>query len=317
MKSLEGDAELFAGDVDPYAAGLYLVRPERRVMLGRGDDADYAEHVLELCRRKRIDAVIPTGDSKLFALALCREQFEAIGVRLLLASTATLRLCLDEWALHQRCAGHVRAAQSVGVDDSFDAAEVRLPAVVKSRFAGDGPAPRIVHDRDELDGLPRDASLIVQELLTGPEYSIDVLASASAEVLAAVPKSRLKTDAGVAIAGRTIRDPTLESFGREVAQLVGLTGAATVRVKCDADGEPVLTGISPGCSSSIQLTIAAGVDVPGLWLAEALGELALGAPREFSEVAMVRHLHEQFVSTDELAAMEQRGAAAEQYPLAA
>jgi len=51
---------------------------------------------------------------------------------------------------------------------------------------------------------------LAQEFLPGDEYSIDVLADPAGTVLAAVPRSRLKVDSGISVAGRTHHDPELE-----------------------------------------------------------------------------------------------------------
>ena len=44
LKDLEGEAyELFSGDIDPYATGLYLVDETHRMLLPRGDDPAFAD----------------------------------------------------------------------------------------------------------------------------------------------------------------------------------------------------------------------------------------------------------------------------------
>ena len=75
MKSLSGHAEVFAADIDPHAAGLYLVAAEHRTLLPRGDDPAFVPELEAVCRRERIDAVVPTVDSELIPVAEHRDEF--------------------------------------------------------------------------------------------------------------------------------------------------------------------------------------------------------------------------------------------------
>ena len=45
---------LIAGDMDPWAAGLYLVPPQNRVVLLPADHAEFIENLLAICKSKEI-----------------------------------------------------------------------------------------------------------------------------------------------------------------------------------------------------------------------------------------------------------------------
>ncbi|MGA2165805.1 MAG: ATP-grasp domain-containing protein [Solirubrobacteraceae bacterium] len=305
LKALdERPVTLLAGDIDPYAAGLYLVGAERRVILPRGDDPGFAEALLAACEREAIDVLIPTVDSELIPLGACRARFEQAGVQLVLAPLATLEACLDKWALHARCHGRVRTPETVLVDEAFDASSAPLPAIVKPRV---GSGSRGIHRVDrvgELEFLKRDGSLLVQELLPGAEYSLDVLATGAGRVIAVVPRERLKIDSGIAVTGRTRHDERLERIGREVAELIGLTGVANVQVKGDVHGEPALLEVNPRFPGTMALTVASGPDMPWLCVAEALGEAMPQQSLPFADIAMVRFFQERFLSFEEIARLQ-------------
>ena len=309
MKSLNAAGmTIYAADIDPYAAGLYHVPEQRRVLLPPGARADFVESVLAVCLRARIAVVVPTVDAELLPLAAARGSFERAGVKLVMASEATLDVCLDKWALYWQCAGSVRVPDTVLVDAEFDVNGPALPAIVKPRSGSGSRGVRIVESRSDLEQLPRDETLIVQEYLPGPEYSLDVLATAAGRVIAVVPRSRLKVDSGIAVTGRTLHDPRLEKIGREVAELIGLTSVANVQVKEDSDGAPALLEVNPRFPGSMPLTMASGVDMPALAVAEALGAPALRGPLAFADKAMVRHLDERFFDPAELSRLEDAAA---------
>ena len=295
LRAMAGEpVAMLAGDIDPFGAGLYLVGPDRRAILPRGDDPRFADQLLERCRRDTIDIVIPTVDTELLPLARRRAEFAAVGTTLVLASVETLETCLDKWALAERCQGHVRVPATVVADAAFDPAAVELPVIVKPRAGSGSRGIRLVERRAELEALERDGTLLVQELLPGTEYSLDVLARADGHVAAVVPRARLKIDSGIAVTGRTLHDEALEAFAREVATLIGLTTVANVQVKLDVAGEPALLEVNARFPGTMPLTIGAGVDMPRLAIGEALGTPIADGPLPFEDIAMVRFFQEEF-----------------------
>ena len=175
--------------------------------------------------------------------------------------------------------------------------------IVKPRSGSGSRGIRLIEELADLESLERDATLLVQELLPGPEYSLDVFASREGEVLAVVPRERLKVDSGIAITGRTSHDEELQKFGADVAKLIGLTTVANVQAKGAVEGVPALLEVNPRFPGTMPLTIAAGVDMPKLAVEEALGQPLPAGPIPFNDVAMVRHFAEHVFDYSEIEAM--------------
>jgi carbamoyl-phosphate synthase large subunit len=117
---------------------------------------------------------------------------------------------------------------------------------------------------------------------------------------AVVPRLRLRIDSGIAVAARTIDDPALIELGRDVVRTIGLGWVANVQVRADRKGRPRLLEVNPRFPGSMPLTIEAGVDMPRVCLAMALGSPMPSIGR-FREVAMVRYLDDRFLDVAELA----------------
>lgn len=300
----DGPYEIFSGDIDPYAVGLYLVPEPRRMILPRGEAPDFVDRIIEICRRLKIDVLIPTVDTELLPLARRLDELKSIGTETVIASRETLEVCLDKWKLHERCEGSVRVPATSVVDAGFDAGSVELPVIVKPRTGSGSRGIRLVSGRDEFESLEHDGSLLAQELLPGPEFSLDVFADRSGEVLAVVPRERLKVDSGIAVTGRTTHDEALEKFGADVARLIGLNTVANVQAKEAVEGVPALLEVNPRFPGTMPLTIASGIDMPKLAVDEALGRDLPDGPLPFKDVAMVRHLEEHIFDFSEIEKMK-------------
>ena len=115
MKSLAADpaVELLAADMDPWAAGLYLVPSRARTLIPAGDGPGF--------RGRRAGPVPRAGrerrpaDGRRRAATAGRAParvFAAAGIDLLLAPAEALDVILDKLALAQRCAGIVRVPRT-------------------------------------------------------------------------------------------------------------------------------------------------------------------------------------------------------------
>jgi carbamoyl-phosphate synthase large subunit len=296
----EPDLEVVSADLDPYAAGLYLVGADRRTLLPRGDDPGFVDALLDVAVRLRARLIVPTVDSELPGVARARDRFQESGIGLVVASPETLSTCLDKWVLHGRCRATVRVPETWLVDERFDPEAPPLPVIVKPRSGSGSRGIRLITAREDLRALPPDGTQLVQEHLPGAEYSLDVLAASDGQVAAVVPRERLKVDSGIAITGRTLHDERLETYGRTVAGLIGLTTVANVQVKLDTTGEPALLEVNPRFPGTMPLTIAAGINMPLLAIREALGTPIPQGPLAFEDVAMVRYFEERFFGFDEI-----------------
>jgi carbamoyl-phosphate synthase large subunit len=305
MKSLrhDPDVQLLAADMDPWAAGLYLVQPEARTVIPPGLQRDFAEIVRQRCVALEVDVLIPTVDCELRPLAAAREAFASCGVALLLTSDRTLGLTLDKLALARCCAGVARVPRTEPLDGALDPAGWTYPVIVKPRTGSGSRGIGMIASAGDLAAAARasDEDMIVQEYLPGQEYSVDVLADEQGRVVSAVPRVRERVDSGVSVAGRTLHDPELEQLAAAVAGATGLTFIANVQCRRDQAGRPALLEVNPRAPGALPLTVASGVDMPRLAL-DALRGAVLPDHLDFTEMAMVRFLDERFVGLSEIEA---------------
>lgn len=298
------DLTVFAADMDGWASGLYLVPAAQRRLVPPGRDDSFVPAIAQLVADDAIDLVISTVDVELIALADRRGE---LAPATLAAPTAdTLTACLDKFELAKRCEATGRAPRTVLAGRDALSIAWEFPAFAKPRQGAGSRGIRFVDDREALEALPADEGLIVQDLLPGEEYSVDVIADANGNVVAAVPRTRARVDSGVAIAGRTVHDAELEETAAAVARAIGLVGVANVQLKRGRDGRAMLLEVNPRFPGALPLTISAGVDIPSLVVDLFLGrELPASVP--FREVAAVRFLEDITVEIDELLESEHAG----------
>lgn len=304
LRALADDPfDVFAVDADPAAAGLYLVPPDRRAVAPLARDADFGSWITQWCIEQRIDLLVPTVEDEFAPIAAMVPALEAAGVRVLMENELTIAVCTDKWALSAFVGDDVPQARTQVLNEDFEPDRWDFPLMVKPRRAsGSRGIARIEHARD-LAAVPHDGSMLVQQLLPGTEYSVDVLCDGPGNVVAAVPRERIKIDSGIAVASRTLYDQELIEIAGAAARSVGIRHMANVQLRRDEHGRPRLLEINARIPGTVALTIAAGINMPRHIVRRALGLETDAIEPTFAEVAMVRLLQDIVIDPSELAAL--------------
>ena len=140
---------------------------------------------------------------------------------------------------------------------------------------------------------------MAQTRLGGREFTADALVDRSGDVLTVVPRWRTETKAGISVKGETFASEPVTDLVRAALTAVGLTGPANVQGFVADDGTATVVEINPRFSGGLPLTLAAGADVVGAYLAGIRDPGAALPSLGFRPgVAMSRYFAETYTSGD-------------------
>jgi carbamoyl-phosphate synthase large subunit len=218
-------ARTIAADPSPlaparYAADMALVPP-------RVDDPAYIPFLAELCAEHDVRAVVPLTDLDLEVLA--RSELPAF-----VAPGDVARATYDKFATHELLLELGLPSPPTCLPDDQPES---YPVMVKPR---QGSGARSIHpaaDRAQKDFFVAyvDEPVMVQKLMDGPEYSIDILCDLDGRCLNAIPRTMIESRGGESIKGSVIADAELIELGRAVSEAMGFRGPATVQAFRDKD----------------------------------------------------------------------------------
>ncbi|MFT5991220.1 MAG: carbamoyl-phosphate synthase large subunit [Flavobacteriales bacterium] len=244
-------------------------------MLG---DSDFDERFEALIVNHRIDVVFPTVDAVVERVAA--RQFSA---RVVAPSAKAAHLCADKAALYAALGGEVTLPRIYGP------LEVpTLPCYAKPARGGGGRGAYVVCDATQLAVARRDG-LIVQELLTGPEVTVDALGGPNGETLGAFVRGRDAIGRSISLGTATQENTDLEEATRRIGTRIGVAGPFFAQFKQDAAGVYRLLEVNARVGGSMTLTRLAGVNIPQLAVHLALGQ-SVQVPRRLHPARGVRHL---------------------------
>lgn len=257
-------------------------------------DSRYLSEVLDICKKEKIDVIIPIIDEELLPLASNAEKFTRIGVKLMLSSASTIELCANKLKTY-----NFFKDNAIPTPETWTCPEDEIsPPVIFKPVAGRGS--RQIHIAwDEFDltyGLSRYKGHIIQRFVEGQEITVDVFSDYSGQPLAIVPRERLQTKAGVCYKGITIRNQIVEKICIDICRKMKIVGACNIQCIIGTDGTPYFIEVNPRFSSALPLTAAAGINLPLLTLRLARGEkISPLIGRQKEGVVMLRYWEEVFV----------------------
>jgi carbamoyl-phosphate synthase large subunit len=270
-------------------------------LVPRVKDPDYIDKLLDICDRHQIDLLIPTIDTELHLLSLHRQQFQERGVTLLISSPATNEICYSKKKTSS-------FFEKIGVKTPkvyalSEITEQNFPLILKPDTGSSSVGLYYIKDREQLNFFSNHVeNAIFQELVTGEEYTIDVLLDFKGNVVSIVPRVRLETRAGEISKGITVKSPALIAAAKQVAEaLPGAIGCITVQCFLRADGEIFFIEINPRFGGGYPLSYRAGADFPGWLMQMYIGEYPKVAIDEWEDgLAMLRYDDAIFVKAEDI-----------------
>ena len=291
-------------DVNPLSPAVHVADRAFHVPLAR--ECDYVEALEEICSREGVGLLVPTLDDELAAVGAATDMFRRAGVVVAASPKRTADVCNDKMLTGAHLSMHGVSAAATWLPSQVPQ-DAPLPLFVKPRHGRGSVGAFPARTRTELEfftGYVADA--VVQEFLSGPEYTIDMLCDRDGRPISIVPRERTVIRAGVTDRGRTVRDPRLIDLAERCATALDFFGAVNVQCRV-VGGVPSVFEINPHFSDGIALTIAAGADFPRMLVEIALGRRVPPCVGGFTDdVWMTSYESSLFLGPDHDAALATR-----------
>ena len=260
-----GRGRVITTDINPMSPALYFGHKHYIVPLTT--DKLYIPIIESICDAEDVNLVVPTIDDELPIFGRSLNRFTQAGIEVAVSSERTSNICNDKYETYQFCKRNGIPTPGTRLAGDVDFAKVKYPLYVKPRYGRGSVNVFAVNNEAQLrlflDYVP---DAIVQDQLTGIEFTVDVLSDFNGRVLSIVPRERLVIRAGVSDKGVTRRNNDVMAFAKLVAERLQIVGPANIQ--CKWNGREIsLIEVNPRFSGGIPLTIAAGADFSS-WLVQ-------------------------------------------------
>ena len=267
-----------AADPSPLAPAQYAA--DLRVAPPRIDSPDYVPFLQDLVEQHGVRAVVPLTDLDIEVLA--RADLPAF-----VPSGDVARATYDKYETHELLLSlGLPSPPTVLPGEEPES----YPVMVKPRR---GSGARSIHpaaDREQMEFFVRyvDEPVMVQRLMGGPEFSIDLLGDLEGRCLNAIPRSMIESRGGESIKGTVVHDEELIDLGRRVGEALGVRGPCTVQAFRDPEIGLGITDVNTRFGGAFPAPMYAAL--PGRTYPELIVRMARGERVE-PHVGEFRHGH--------------------------
>lgn len=265
-------------------------------------DGGYIDALLDVCRKEKVDVLLPSMSAELSLLVANRERFGQLGTEVSVASSTAVSTCLSKLRLYDFMLAHgiptpkyhpIRSllefdealsyigypnnAVCVKATQLSGSRGVRIIDPGKSRFdVLFGEKPNALYTtyyelrailKERENELPE---MLAMECLTGGEFSVDLLAD-NGRVLYICGRRSDTINASIPQSATLFKDERAYKVCEQVVGALGLDGNADFDFRYNDRGEPVLMECNPRIAATMAVFKRAGLNLPVLRVRQLLG----------------------------------------------
>jgi carbamoyl-phosphate synthase large subunit len=233
---------------------------------------DYLPALTRLCRDEDITALVSFFDPDINVLSRHLGDFRALGVVPILPTPEVNEIAFDKYRTFTFALNNGFDAPETFVDleqamTAVETGRIRFPMVVKPRHGFASLNLFRARDANELDVLFRYVpEMMIQPLITGTEYDLDICNDLHGQVLSVVPKRKISTRAGEVDQAEICNTPSMMALGLRLGEALGKmghVGPLDVDVIVN-DDKPYILDINPRFGGGYPMSHLAGADFPRL-----------------------------------------------------
>ena len=255
------NGRVFCADCSDSAPALKFC--DKPFVVGRIDSGNYIEQLLDICRAENVGLLVPTIDTELEILAANARRFlDEANCRVSVSPPKTVRICADKvktQAFFEQ--NNIKCPKMVS-SDICGSLGLKYPMFIKPR-AGSSSINAFKANNYEQYSFFREyvKDCIVQEFVSGEEYTVDMLCDFNGNFKAMGARRRLSVRAGEVLKGLTVKDAQIESAVKDIAKKLRFFGVITLQCIKNECGI-YFTEINARFGGGAPMSVYAGLDLP-------------------------------------------------------
>lgn len=253
------------------------------------NEIGFEEAILSIILENNISHVFAAHDDVLIKLS---EIGGKLGAKLVTSSPETCRVARSKRKTLQLLRDVLPAP---AIYESADAVH-SYPVFVKPEAGQGSRGARIVHSKEQLvSALADDPTLLIQENLSGDEFTIDCFSDRDRGLLYAAGRVRARVTSGIAAHACFVEDDKFLEYAKFINDALPFHGAWFFQLKRDSLGELRLLEVAARVAGTSGLSRVSGVNLPLLSIYEAerievtIPKPLLGVTLDRAQVPFYRH----------------------------
>ena len=249
-------------------------------------NSGYIDFLIEYCKAHNIKAILSLFDIDLPVLSANKGRFAEIGVTVIVSDNEAVKICNDKWLTYKfLCDNNIKTPKTYHTlqeaKKAISKGDIVYPVIMKPRWGMGSIGIYRVENEEELDILylklqreifrtylrfesheAENECIIIQEMVTGEEYGLDVLNDLSSKYVTTVAKKKIAMRAGETDVAEIVSPEAFLTIGKKLSE--SLKHIANLDVDCFLDDNNNIYVLELNCRFGGQYPFShlAGVDFP-------------------------------------------------------
>ena len=251
--------KIVLGDMNKWAAGLSFA--DKFYILPAAGSSNFLDKVSTIIKKEKVDIFVPLVDMELLKSYKLKNLFP--GLKILLPEHSFTKTVLDKWWMIRELKKNAIPCPNSFLYKSLPLG-LKYPLIAKPRVGCGSRNVMEVMSKKHLNSykaltcLPPE-KILVQEKIIGKEFTVSVVANSHGEVLTVVPKEVIQKR-GITIIAVTRDNCEIQKICVDIQHKLKANGPFNVQLILGKDGVPKVFEINPRYSTTIALTMAAGIN---------------------------------------------------------
>ncbi len=250
---------------------------------------DYITNLKKIITEHHVEAIISLNDLELPILSDHKEELEQLGAKVIVSDPAAIKIAFDKWETYKffRKIGVNTPETFLNLSDALDALKndtLSFPLVVKPRWGSASIGIDIVENENELtlayqlqcirvqksilnkaSSEDIDNSILIQEVIAGEEYGIDILNNFDGDFYGAFVRKKLRMRSGETDKAISVIDERFTKMAQVIAENTRHVG----NMDCDffvRDEEIYFLEMNPRFGGGYPFSHEAGINTPSIYI---------------------------------------------------
>ena len=261
-QSLGINGIIVGADMSNFAPALYFC--DKKELVPRLNDISYVDRLIEIINTHKINLVVPTIDTELQLLADNKVKIEqTTGAKVMISSSEVIKICNDKFLTAKFFKDNGFETPYTLTQDDIINKRYNFPLFIKPLNGSSSINAFKVNNQKELDFfIDYIEDPIVQEMITGKEYTIDAFTDFEGNILSVVPRIRIATRGGEILKGQIDLNNAIISNVTEMLHSLKPIGHITIQGFLGEDNVFRYIEINPRFGGGAPMSIVAGANTP-------------------------------------------------------
>lgn len=300
LKNNSDNREVFVigTDMNEDVVGAHICDKFRVIPPAKKAD-EYLTSLLNICKKDKVDVLLPQNTFELEILASNIDSFEKVGTKIVTASKTSIDIANDKYHLMETCkelgvpvgefykvttfVDLVSKAKTLGwpsnnvvvkppVSNGMRGVRIISESIDRRKMFYDEKPNSLFTTMDDLNNILGESfpELIITEYLPGKEFTVDVFKDDNK--ITVIPRIRHQVRSGITFSGEVVKHDTLINYCKLISEKLNMENCYGFQFKLDKNNVPKILESNPRIQGTMVLATIANANIIYASVKKALGE---------------------------------------------